>query len=66
MHRFVPASCPTARQPLGGGIGSGNFNLLPETRSFFKISGGLDPIPYNKAASVSISIIPQYVQSASP
>jgi hypothetical protein len=51
---------------LGGGIGSGNFKLLPGTRSFFKISGGLDPIPYNKAASVSISIIPQYVQSASP
>ena len=51
---------------LGGGNGSGYFKLLPGTRSFFKISGGLDPIPYNKAASVSISIIPQYVQSATP
>ena len=51
---------------LGGGTGSGYFKLLPGTRAFFKISGGLDPIPYNKAASVSISIIPQYEQSATP
>jgi hypothetical protein len=51
---------------LGGGQGSGNFKLLPGTRSFFKISNGLDPIPFNKAASVSISILPQYEQSASP
>ena len=49
-----------------GGVGSGNFKLLPGTRSFFKIAGGLDPIPFNKAASVAISIIPQYVQSAAP
>lgn len=51
---------------LGGGQGSGNFKLLPGTRSFFKIAGGLDPIPFNKASSVSISIIPQYEQSATP
>jgi hypothetical protein len=48
---------------LGGGLGAGSFKLLPGTRSFFKIAGGLDPIPYNKAASVSISIIPQYESS---
>ena len=51
---------------LGGGTGSANFQLQPGTRAFFKITGGLDPIPFNKAASVSISVIPQYVQSASP
>jgi hypothetical protein len=51
---------------LGGGTGSGSFQLLPGTRAFFKITGGLDSIPFNKAASVSISVIPQYVQSTSP
>jgi hypothetical protein len=51
---------------LGGGTGGGNFTLLPGTRSFFKLSGGFDPIPYNKAASVSISIIPSYQQPAAP
>jgi hypothetical protein len=48
---------------LGGGQGGGQFKLLPGTRSFFKIAGGLDPIPFNKAASVSISILPQYESS---
>jgi hypothetical protein len=51
---------------LGGGQGSGNFKLLPGTRSFFKVALGLDPIPFNKAASVAVSILPQYEQSASP
>jgi hypothetical protein len=51
---------------LGGGTGGGSFKLLPGTRSFFKIAGGLDPIPFNKAASASVSIIPQYEQTASP
>jgi hypothetical protein len=40
--------------------------LLPGTRAFFKISGGLGEIPFNQAASVAISIIPSYQQSASP
>ena len=51
---------------LGGGTGGGNFKLLPGTRSFFKMSSGFDPIPFNKAASVSISIIPSYEQPAAP
>ena len=51
---------------LGGGNGSGFFKLLPGTRAFFKVTSGLDPIPYNRAASVSMSIVPQYVQSATP
>jgi hypothetical protein len=51
---------------LGGGSGSAYFKLLPGTRSFFKITGGLGEIPFNKAASVSISLIPNYEQSASP
>lgn len=50
---------------VGGGLGAGSFKLLPGTRSFFKIAGGLDPIPFNKAASVAISILPQY-ESAAP
>ncbi len=48
---------------LGGGQGGANFKLLPGTRSFFKIAGGLDPIPFNKAASVAVSIVPQYESS---
>jgi hypothetical protein len=45
---------------LGGGTGSGFFKLQPGTRSFFKISTGLDAIPFNQAASVAISVLPQY------
>jgi hypothetical protein len=51
---------------LGGGQGAGGFKLLPGTRSFFKIAGGLDPIPFNKVVSVAISVLPQYEQSATP
>jgi hypothetical protein len=51
---------------IGGGQGAGNFKLLPGTRSFFKIATGLDATPFNKAAAVSISILPSYEQSASP
>ena len=49
---------------LGGGQGGANFKLLPGTRSFFKIAGGLDPIPFNQAASVAVSILPQYETSS--
>lgn len=45
---------------LGGGTGSGFYKLLPGTRSFFKITSDLDAIPFNQAASVAISVIPQY------
>lgn len=48
---------------LGGGTGNAYFKLLPGTRSFFKITSDLDPIPFDKAASVAISIIPQYASS---
>ena len=51
---------------LGGGTGGGNFKLQPGTRSFFKLSSGFDPIPFNKAASVSISIIPSYESPTAP
>jgi hypothetical protein len=51
---------------LGGGNGGAFVKLLPGTRAFFKISGGLGEIPFNQAASVAISIIPSYQQSASP
>ena len=49
---------------LGGGQGGASFKMLPGTRSFFKIAGGLDPIPFNSAASVAVSIIPQYESSS--
>jgi len=49
---------------LGGGQGQASFKLLPGTRSFFKIGSGLDPIPFNSAASTAISIIPQYESSS--
>jgi len=49
---------------LGGGTGSGFFKLLPGTRSFFKIATGLDAIPFNQAATVSMSVIPQYETGA--
>ena len=56
----------SAGNVVGGGTGGGNFTLLPGTRSFFKLSSGFDPIPFSRAASVSISIIPSYEQSAAP
>jgi hypothetical protein len=49
---------------LGGGTGSGFFKMQPGTRSFFKISQGVDAIPFNQAASVAISIIPNYETAA--
>ena len=45
---------------LGGGQGGASFKLPPGTRSFFKIAGGLDPIPFDAAASVAVSILQQY------
>jgi hypothetical protein len=51
---------------LGGGTGSMFVKLVPGTRSFFKISSGLDAIPFNAAATVSISIRPSYETGASP
>lgn len=50
---------------LGGGQGTSSFKLFPGTRAFFKLDGGLNPIPFNEAASASVSILPQY-ESASP
>lgn len=51
---------------LGGGTGSLFVKLLPGTRSFFKISSGLDAIPFNAAATVAVSILPSYETGASP
>jgi hypothetical protein len=45
---------------LGGAQGGAYFKLLPGTRAFFKVANGLNPIPFNSAASAAISIIPQY------
>jgi hypothetical protein len=51
---------------IGGGNGSTFVKLLPATRAFFKLTNGLNAIAFNKAASVSVSVIPTYEQSATP
>jgi len=51
---------------IGGGNGSTFVKLLPATRAFFKLTNGLNAIPFNKAASVSVSVVPTYEQSATP
>lgn len=45
---------------LGGGAGSTFAKSPPGTRQFFKLSSGFDPIPFNKASSVQISMTPSY------
>jgi hypothetical protein len=45
---------------LGGGTGSTIAKSPPGTRQFFKLNSGFDSIPFNKAASVQISMIPSY------
>jgi hypothetical protein len=45
---------------IGGGYGFGFATLPPAARMFFKISNGMRPIPYNRAASALVSIVPTY------
>jgi hypothetical protein len=47
---------------LGGGTDSMFAKLQPGTRAFFKVTGGVDSVPFNSAASVGISVIPTYEQ----
>ena len=45
---------------IGGGFGFGSASLPPAARMFFKISNGMRPIPYAKAATALVSTVPNY------
>ena len=47
---------------LGGGTGFAVATLPPAARMAMKISNGVSPIPYAKAASAIVSIVPHYAQ----
>ncbi len=49
-----------ARNVVGGVTGSAYNALPPGTRQVFKLSNGIDSIPYSKVASVAISAIPSW------
>ena len=50
---------------IGGATGSAYNALPPGTRQVFKLTNGIDSIPYSKVASVAISAIPNW-ESAAP
>jgi hypothetical protein len=45
---------------IGGGSGFGGAQLPPAARVFFKIDSGMRPIPFYKAASALVSVVPTY------
>lgn len=45
---------------LGGGTGYGFGSLPPAARMVMKVNNGLRPIPYYKAASAIVSVVPTY------
>jgi hypothetical protein len=47
---------------IGGGMGYGGAALPPAARMFFKIENGMRPIPFYKAASALVSVVPTYMQ----
>jgi hypothetical protein len=47
---------------IGGYSGYGGATLPPAARVFFKLEQGLRPIPFYKAASALVSVIPSYMQ----
>lgn len=47
---------------IGGGYGYGGAYLPPAARVFFKIDNGMRPIPFYKAASALVSVVPTYAQ----
>lgn len=53
-----------AGKVLGGATGFAYNPLPPGTRQVFKLTNGVDPIPYAKVASVSISTIPSWETNA--
>lgn len=48
---------------IGGGSGYGGGQLPPAARVFFKIDNGMRPIPFYKAASALVSVVPTYQQT---
>ena len=50
---------------IGGATGSAYNALPPGTRQVFKMTNGIDSIPYAKVASVAVSAIPNW-ESAAP
>jgi hypothetical protein len=48
---------------IGGGTGFGGGQLPPSARFFFKIDNGMRPIPFYKAASALVSVVPTYQQT---
>jgi hypothetical protein len=48
---------------IGGGMGYGGASLPPSARVFLKISTGMRPIPFNKAASALVSVVPTYAKT---
>ena len=48
---------------LGGGTGFGIATLPPAARMAMKIWGGLEPIPYARAASAMVSVVPTYLHT---
>ncbi|MDX6388758.1 MAG: hypothetical protein QOD85_2560 [Gaiellaceae bacterium] len=48
---------------IGGASGYGGAQLPPAARVFFKLSTGLSPIAYAKAASALVSVVPTYLQT---
>lgn len=53
-----------AGKVLGGASGSAYNPLPPGTRQVFKLTNGIDSIPFSKVASVSISAIPSWETNA--
>ena len=49
---------------LGGASGSAYNKLPPGTRQVFKMTNGIDSIPFSRVASVSISAIPNWEATA--
>jgi hypothetical protein len=48
---------------IGGGMGFGGASLPPAARVFFKISSGMRPIEFSKAASALVSVVPTYANT---
>jgi hypothetical protein len=47
---------------LGGGTGGGFGILPPAARMVLKISSGLSPIPFSRAAAAMVSVVPTYLR----
>lgn len=60
----VVVRCPGADgNIIGGGTGYGGAQLPPSARFFFKIDNGMRPIPFYRAASALVSVVPVYQQT---